>query len=503
MPTLPIPINLEHIQGNSFGGFNKDFQTFIFFSIGAATKPGIKTWLGSIVPEVANSSSAKVIEFNNIFKQLAADGIREGLISATWTNLAFTSRGLTALDLKGVLIGGIAGFPIEFTDGMAKRAAGNGDSGPSDPIHWHYGSPTKPIDGVILLASDIHADLILRVAAAVKDLTANGLTVVHTEHGRVRADQPGHEHFGFKDGVSQPGVRGIDLPDDPLANPDQGHPGQDLLWPGEFVLGYPTQIPSQSPGVNGPNPNPGVPSTSGPSWTKDGSYLVFRRLAQDVQGFHAMVAAKAAAYGTTPDLLGAKMVGRYRSGAPLERRRHVAGAYVPPLSDPGVADPALGNDASLNNDFEYGADPTGLIVPLASHIRKAYPRDEQLPGSTPAESESVTQTHRLLRRGIPFGSSLGAECHGSASDQRGLLFLAYQRSIEDQFEFVQRSWVNNVNFPATGAGQDPIIAQSPSAPFPVPPAFPTAATAPTLAHFVTTQGGEYFFAPSIPVLNSW
>ena len=107
-----------------------------------------------------------------------------------------------------------------------------------------------------------------------------------------------------------------------------------------------------------------------------------------------------------------------------------------------------------------------MIVPRAAHIRKAYTRDETLPGLKDAEdSESVTQTHRLLRRGIPFGTSfrpsLGATGHGGKfgveePNDRGLLFLAYQSDIERQFEFVQNNWVNNVNFPQSGDGQDPI-----------------------------------------------
>ncbi len=131
--------------------------------------------------------------------------------------------------------------------------------------------------------------------------------------GRTRPDIPGHEHFGFKDGVSQPGIRGVDPPDDPIGNPDQGHPGQDLLWPGEFILGYATQIPVTKPGVDGPNPDPGPDSVSGPSWTVDGSYFVFRRLRQDVRAFEENVHHLAATLGLSVDLTGAKLVGRYKS----------------------------------------------------------------------------------------------------------------------------------------------------------------------------------------------
>jgi deferrochelatase/peroxidase EfeB len=155
---------------------------------------------------------------------------------------------------------------------------------------------------------------------------------------------------------------------------------------------------------------------------------------------------------------------------------------------------------TVNNDFEFSDDPDGAICPLAAHIRKAYPRDDQ---TTPdlAQSESSTQTHRLLRRGIPFGNSFGAPQRGGAHDPRGLLFLAYQKDIELQFEFVQQSWVNNNRFPpfpaSSAPGQDPIIAQNACGPFQLAPG-----KAPiTVNHFVTTTGGEYFCCPSIDALQ--
>jgi hypothetical protein len=175
------------------------------------------------------------------------------------------------------------------------------------------------------------------------------------------------------------------------------------------------------------------------------------------------------------------------------------------------------------NDFEYGEDLDGHNVPRAAHVRKTYPRDRF--GGAGSGSESETQTHRLLRRGIPFGNSLGANEHGNADEQfphdRGLLFLAYQRSIEDRFEFVQSAWVNDPNFPCAAAkkaplnndkkhicstddpdGQDPIIAQSHQGSFRLP--IKQASGCPVdrlnVQHFVTTTGGEYFFQPSIDAL---
>jgi hypothetical protein len=149
-----------------------------------------------------------------------------------------------------------------------------------------------------------------------------GLTVLGVIRGETRMDsgpdQVGHEQFGFKDGVSQPGVGGVDAPTDPLHNPDLGDPGQDLLHPGEFVFGYPTQIP-EAPDFDhdGPNPCQGPDSGEGIDWLKNGSLLVFRRLVQDVAGFRHAVAKNAAQLGITTDLLSAKLVGRYAGRLPV------------------------------------------------------------------------------------------------------------------------------------------------------------------------------------------
>jgi deferrochelatase/peroxidase EfeB len=174
---------------------------------------------------------------------------------------------------------------------------------------------------------------------------------------------------------------------------------------------------------------------------------------------------------------------------------------VPSSTDPGKGIPALGGNDTLNNNFEFGDDPLGAVCPLASHIRKAYPRDEQtLPRAD--DSESATQTHRLLRRGIPFGTSYGSAPATNASDTRGLLFMCYQKDIEKQFEFVQANWVNDPTFPSfpkghKDPGQDPIIAQSPHGIFQLDPSKPAI----QVKHFVTTTGGEYFLAPSVQALR--
>jgi Dyp-type peroxidase family len=396
---------------------------------------------------------------------------------------------------------------------MGSRGATIGDVGPSAPNNWvaPFDKPGN-IHAVLIVAADHPAQLQAKVDDIIgKGTFKAGVDVLLMQAGATRPDQPGHEHFGFKDGVSQPGVRGVDTPDDPVGNPGQGHPGQDLLWPGEFVLGYATQKPKAANADGDLNTEPGDDSKSGPAWTRDGSYLVFRRLRQDVRGFEREVEGLAKQLGLSVDLMGAKLAGRYKSGAPIEQRKFQPGPYTPPSTDPGRpfdGNPELGNNDTLNNNFEFrDNDARGNVCPVAAHIRKAYPRDEVTPAG-PADSESSTQTRRILRRGIPYGPSFVRYDPDSTKIDRGLLFLCYQNSIANHFEFIQRAWVNNSQFPsralAEGApelaadpGQDPIIAQSPNGPMLIDPDKPQVA----VNHFVTTTGGEYFFTPAIDTLE--
>jgi Dyp-type peroxidase family len=273
-------------------------------------------------------------------------------------------------------------------------------------------------------------------------LLGTSIEVVYSEMANTRPGaQRGFEHFGYRDGISQPGIRGLTRRS--TTNPDLGLPGQDLIWPGEFVFGYPGQDPRDAVKAGQP------PDMAAP-WLRDGSYMVFRRLGQKVPEFRKFVADRAARLGMEPELLGARVFGRWKSGAPLE---------LAPLRD----DWALGNDPRRNNDFDYGVDPFQRRCPYAAHIRKAYPRDDA-PGG-----EAEAQTHRIRRAGIPFGLEVAPD-ETTTRLSRGLMFVCYQTSIERRLEFIQRRHADDPDFvtgkvrPMSGApvtpGFDPIIGQA-------------------------------------------
>lgn len=495
---MPAP-DADQIQGNILAGFNKDHQTFLFVRFGDSGDA--RRWLGAVSGEVA--TVREVQSYNGVFKLVhRRRGHASNVVQSTWMNLALTASGLDAL---GVTADELATFPTAFRAGLASRAANLGHIGLSDPGNWRpaFRSP-EGVHAVLIVASDDPDDLDDAIDRFMVQMGAHGVVVVDRLDGAARADERGHEHFGFKDGVSQPGIRGFTPAG---ADPDQGDPGQDLIEPGEFVIGYPTEpgsvdSPAPTPpsqyGQPAPPPEPstaptgpGPVSTAGPEWTLNGSFLVIQRLAQNVAKFDSDTASQAAAAGIPTDLFRAKLVGRHKSGCPMEQ---VPGGPNTSTDDVGLSDPAVLLDENINN-FEFQTnDANGGIVPRAAHIRKVYPRDEDPPG------EANVRPHRILRRGIAFGESYrptaakGSGAHALA--ERGLLFACYQADIERQFEFIQQSWVNHPGFPVGGDGVDPILSEE-IGPFAMP-----GAAAPNFSTggWITMTGGEYFFQPSIDAI---
>jgi Dyp-type peroxidase family len=332
--------------------------------------------------------------------------------------------------------------------------------------------------------------------------------------GRLR----GHEHFGFKDGVSQPGVRGkvSSAPGDYITpryiDPADSRarlfakPGQLLIWPGEFLLGEPRQR-TEDLVASGPV------ATNFPRWAALGSYLVCRRLRQDVRAFWTFVIQTAFAVGIPPRQVASMMVGRWPSGAPIMRT---------PSSD----NPALAGDPWANNHFifdddtrpstlrpipGYGgdgfaqaqADVLGAVCPHFAHIRKSNPRDSVTDLDKPADSLLRT----ILRRGIPFGPSIFGVKRPSRKllrKERGLMFISYGATIEDQFEFLTRRWANSPIQPNLG-GHDPIIGQHDGRGTRTRFLDVPTAGGPRRIRirndWVIPTGGGYFFAPPIEAIT--
>jgi Dyp-type peroxidase family len=477
---VDLPLNLEEIQGNVVAGFNKDYTSYLFYTF-PENSAQARAWLADLVKEVATAQEVK--QFNDLFRAIRKrrGDHREGVVEAAWMNLAFTHEGLGKFDVVDKNELGL--LPDEFREGMRSRRVTIGDVGDNDPDQWPNGLGSKTIHALMIVAADSVEDLNREVQYFIRQAASHEVSLVFQQDGTTRPDAPGHEHFGFRDGISQPAIRGLTGSSYPQGS-RQADPPRDVIAGGEFVLGYPRQ-----------QANPAEdPLTPKPEWTQDGSYLVFRRLRQDVRGFSDFLAAEAAKYdGMSVDLLGAKLLGRYRSGAPLVDAKNAT-------VDPGTTRPEVLKKDEINS-FGYLADPDGADVPRAAHIRKAYPRDQNVFENEPAKRP------RILRRGIPFGQSFR---HGHPPDSpfganpefpndRGLCFVCYQRSIRDQFELIQCHWVNKDSVPEAGDGMDPVAAQAAPKRIRVPGT--KADPLDLLEQWVTTTGGEYFFSPSISAME--
>ena len=507
------------IQGNILTGFNKDHQLLAAVRFGDIT--AARRWLGRVAPYV--SSLAQVFQFNALYRAIRARTGAEpvGLV-ASWFNIAFSHGAIAQLTSQAEA----DTLPdTSFVAGLERdRAGGLGDPAPpdADPTAcWVVGGTGRVPDAFLILASDHPTQLDDLARHLLPNPAADGPgapEVVWRELGETRPDLPGHEHFGFKDGISQPAVRGLisrrpkiflhrrTLKAAPAGEVDFAQPGQPLIWPGNFVLGYP--FTDRGDGT------PQLPVPLAHKWFKNGSFLVFRRLNQNVAGFSQFLAQQAAALATTPAYrgltaghLGAILVGRWPSGAPLPRA-------------PLVDDPVLARTNAANNDFFFGRDtpppdflrghsggrfPAALegsrpVCPHAAHILKMNPRDL----TTDVGPDFDTLTRRILRRGNPFGPPLADPAAGDDGVERGLHFLCYQASIVDQFEFLQQRWANQTGGPTSG-GHDVIIGQTNDAQRTADllPLDPNEQGVPitTPTQWVTPTGGGYFFAPSVSAIG--
>jgi Dyp-type peroxidase family len=373
-----------------------------------------------------------------------------------WLTVALTYQGLRAL---GVPQDSLDSFPPEFKEGMAARAEQLGDVGVNDPDNWEkpLGSPDVHVALAAIAPDQARLDALLgEIETARRGLA--GVVEIWRQHCYSLPTE--REAFGFKDGISHPAIESSGIPGT--------NPQERPFKAGEFILGYENEL-GQLPAM----PSPAVLG-------RNGTYVVFRKLHQDVATFRRYLRANAA-NPEDEELLAAKFVGRWRSGAPL-------------LLAPDRDDPSLGADASRNNDFLYREDdPRGIKCPIGSHIRRMNPRDAVVTGDV--------RLHRMIRRGTNYGPHLPEGVLEDDGQDRGLCFVFVGASLTRQFEFAQMQWINDGRFIGAPAERDPLVGPNEGrCPFTIP-ARPVRRRLHGLPTFVTTRGGEYCFAPSLSALR--
>jgi Dyp-type peroxidase family len=411
-------------------------------------------------------------------------------IKDSYLNIGFTSVGLGAL---GLAQNNIRAFTREFREGMVTphRQRLLGDHDRNDPQNWNWGGPNNEAIHIILMIFDSTEENIqIHTRQLGEEFEQYGLKQVFLLDGETFPE--GREHFGFRESISQPAIKGSGVTGI----------GNDNIEPGEFIMGYKNEygVFPDTPLLKENQGNVQLLSNDpegldNKDLGRNGTYFVLRQLMEDVDGFWNFLNEKSKNEdGTTnPEestRLAAKMMGRWPGGAPLVKF---------PDNDPGVL--------SDDNDFNYiDTDKLGLKCPFGSHIRRTNPRDN-FEETGPSESLRLTRKHRIMRRVRSYGETFtGSATHHTPNDEVGILFGCFNADISRQFEFIQYTWANYPKFKQLYADPDPFIGvkENPEPgieqKFTIPQ--PTANKYITgLKSFVTVKGGAYFFFPSVTVVE--
>jgi Dyp-type peroxidase family len=429
--------------------------------------------------------------------------------------LAFTREGLQAL---GVPEDVIAGFSPEFLSGMAEqdsRSRRLGDIGANSPRSWRWGGPDK-VPHLLAMLYGQPGQLEAWTNAIQGTLWSAAFEVLGCLS---TTNLFGKESFGFNDGISQPTP---DWQREYVPQNDQIEYGN-LLSLGEFLLGYPNEYGkyTERPLLAADSPSGSVlPFAEDAPDRRDlgrnGTYLVFRQLEQDVRGFWKFLDSRTSSDSLARQRLAESMVGRRMDGDPL----------LPESTQPIVGiDPR----SATQNQFTYVSDPDGIRCPLGAHIRRANPRNADLPpgsvgllgrllhmlgfGNKKFRDDVIASTrfHRMLRRGREYGPLLSPQeaiADNSNTTEHGIQFICLVANILRQFEFVQNAWVMGTKFDATTEESDPLLGNReavPGCPFTNTFSLPHEAGVRTritdLPQFVTVRGGAYFFLPSLSALR--
>ncbi len=441
-----------------------------------------------------------------------------GPLPPTALQVAFTAAGLRALGLPAEVT---ATFAPEFVAGLgtdANRARRLGDVGNNDPARWAWGGPgegTMPHALVMAYALPGHLDALGRA------LEAQWAEPFELMRWLPTTDMGGVEPFGFTDGVSQPEI------DWSRTLPAEDHDSlayRNLSCLGEFVLGYPNEYgrytarPLLEP-IGAAAQLPRAEEAPGRAdLGRNGSYLVLRTLRQDVPGFWRFLDVEAGGDAAERERIAEAMVGRRMGGQALV---------------PAAAEPIAGVDTDAasraRNGFTFDGDEAGLRCPVGAHVRRANPRNADLPAGTRGlvsravrmlgfdgaalhgDAIASVRFHRVLRRGREYGQRLDvaqALAAPTMARETGLQFVCLCADLARQFEFVQGAWIAGTKFAALPHEGDPLLGNRLAAPgepdtarFTMPRAGCPSRVIEGMPTFIDVVGGAYFFLPGVRALR--
>jgi deferrochelatase/peroxidase EfeB len=430
----------DDIQGLVFSGYaRRPLARYFFLRFADA---GAAAWLSRVLSRVTS-------------------GQRHEHAATRSLNLAFTASGLGRLGLPEAAL---LTFPREFLQGMAapERVRALGDAGASSPEHWEFGgSEAGRVDAVVLSYAATEAELDDESETLERGFEQHGVDAWE-EDAYLPSDR--RSHFGFLDARSNPRIeRKLRRRDrDPLAP---------RVPFGEFVLGYRNAYGHHAPSPTGPLRSSArqlprvVDALRAMDLGQNGTYVVLRKLAQDVAGFWRFARERAGELWPEAGAFGAPYLAACLVGRTLD------GAFTP-------------------------------HCPVGAHVRRANPRDTL--GDDPKQSLALVQKHRIIRRGRLYGPKLGPEAPPDA-EPRGLLFLGLCADLARQFEFLREAWLDDPKFGGLTRERDPLVGSARATGDLRGDTFslqgePFRRTI-ALERFVEVRGGAYLFMPGLRALS--
>lgn len=450
-------IDLRDLQGDILRAYGNDYDCTSYAFVTIECRPEqARAWFSGLLDHVTT-----------------AEPWKQGK-PVTTLNVAVTAAGLKALGVSPEVV---ASFSKEFREGpaVAERARRLGDVGVNDPKGWEHGLG----DGSAHVLLTINAQEVedhKMALAKMRDAmdAAGGLRIVYQQDTALL--KGAREHFGYADGFAQPAVEGASDAKAPGGGVPEKHGRWRALALGEFVLGYPDEETRDDPKRRLPNaPNDPL--------GRSGTYMVWRKLYQDVALWRRVLRDAAKLYhGGDEQKLAAKAVGRWADGTPL-------------VTHPDKPDPHFDPVARGANDFRYSGDLDGRRCPIGAHIRRSNPRDAL------GFEGALTFRHRMIRRGMPYGKPLAEGVMTDDRADRGLVFVSFHASISRQFEAVQTQWLNDGNIFGLGHDKDFLLGDPDGTGKMTIQGDPPFFLAPQEV-FVKTRGAEYLFVPGTSALTA-
>ena len=439
---------LEDLQGNILRGHGRDHSVHLFLQFKEGGVDAAKSWIESFATNYVKSAKQQSDE--------SARYRKEGISGGLFANFLLSHDGYQYFGIKPFKMP--KDEPFRF--GMKNESVKNllGDPAVDD---WDEGYQAT-LHALIIMADDDVVDLLQAVNQMTQGLRKVA-EIVHREDDFILRNSKGQiiEHFGFVDGVSQPLFLKRDIVRSRVNNCDFSK--WDPRAPLSIIL---------------------EKDRNGQTDDSYGSYLVYRKLEQNVKGWNADVVSLANNLQVEPDLAGAYTMGRFQDGTPLVMADTPSHAATP------------------TNNFNFDGDTKATKCPFHAHIRKTNPRGDtgRVPSAPSYDQAFETELgHRIARRGISYGDN---DMNHEPETGSGLLFLCFQASIENQFNFMQAVWANQPKFVEVGVGPDPVIG-SPEGTQKWPKEWGQEATESIpFKLWVKMKGGEYFYAPSISCLKS-